>query len=422
MANLQTIIFLITFFIFIGQINMSADAREKRLKLTSTDEETGTKFSIIDESGGLPGTDPCKGGYGDLEVIGEVPSNISLADDTVAQALVEKGKDAATKACPRFSIGGSAELYLWLFKGEYNEKAKYEVYAHWKKPYPSEPMSKKYRNLTFERTPEHIQFEQSPIVFSLIKCSESPDGRAIIFRTVRGDLSKEINLSNEAKARQLLEKAAQFAQRKCPVKYPFAGLEVYLYQSDEKLHGQYKDNWVVKSANKTCKFSYCGDKYKQLAWDEYVNRPVIEAQKKLEAEKKRREMQARLAKEAREKAEVRKRYDEFVKKYGVKEWPSSDALSANPFVYEGKTVAIVLKFTEMLSPAQGLFMEDSQSFVVSNIPKGLFTTEKKVVLAGHVLGKTEVKLPLFGPVSVPHLKFVGVHFCGKWNCSDIIRE
>jgi hypothetical protein len=86
-------------------------------------------------------------------------------------------------------------------------------------------------------------------------------------------------------------------------------------------------------------------------------------------------------------------------------------------------VAIVIEFAEMLSPTSGLFHKGDQPFVVvSNIPKGLFTSEKKVVLAGRVLGKTEVQLPFFGKVSVPHLKFAGAHFCQDWKCSDIIPD
>src|SRR5664280_1895022 len=45
---------------------------DTRLKAIAVDDQTGTRLSIIDESRGPAGTDPCTGGYGNLEVIGEV--------------------------------------------------------------------------------------------------------------------------------------------------------------------------------------------------------------------------------------------------------------------------------------------------------------------------------------------------------------
>lgn len=144
-----------------------------------------------------------------------------------------------------------------------------------------------------------------------------------------------------------------------------------------------------------------------------------EAQKKLEAEQKRiAEEEKRLAEEKRRK-EIRERYDEFVKKNGIKEWPSPKALSANPFIYEGRTVAIVSEFLEMMTSTQGVFEASEEHFVVSNIPKGLFTSKgTRVLIAGRVIGKTEVKMGLV--MTVPHLKFIGVHHCKDWSCSDII--
>ena len=122
----------------------------------------------------------------------------------------------------------------------------------------------------------------------------------------------------------------------------------------------------------------------------------------------------------RETAEARKRFDEFVKKYGVRDWPSMKKFSVNPFVYEGKTVAIVSKFKTMISATEGIFESKDEPFIVSNMPKGLFTSEAHVVIAGRVLGKKETNFPVVGTVLVPHLKFVGGHFCRDWRCSDII--
>jgi hypothetical protein len=63
----------------------------------------------------------------------------------------------------------------------------------------------------------------------------------------------------------------------------------------------------------------------------------------------------------------------------------------------------------------------SHFIVVSDIPKGMFTKSTQVVLAGSVLGKTELKMG-FGSLSVPHLKFVGAYLCKDWGCADIIPK
>ncbi len=54
---------------------------------------------------------------------------------------------------------------------------------------------------------------------------------------------------------------------------------------------------------------------------------------------------------------------------------------------------------------------DIDYIVVSDIPKGIFTESGvDVLLAAKVIGKIDIQLPIFGTVSVPHLKFVGISF------------
>lgn len=132
--NTKNITFLILCFLF--SINTSIEASERRLKLIATDEETKTRFSVIEEIGGMPGSDPCKSGgfLVGLDVIGEVPDNVSLEDDAKAKSLIEKGKNAAIKTCPRFKLGHE-EIRIMLYKGGYDlgQDKKPEVFAKWKK-------------------------------------------------------------------------------------------------------------------------------------------------------------------------------------------------------------------------------------------------------------------------------------------------
>lgn len=129
------------------------------------------------------------------------------------------------------------------------------------------------------------------------------------------------------------------------------------------------------------------------------------------------------AQQKKEKEDVRKRLDEFLKKNGVETWPSMNELSGNPFIYEGKTIALMASFSTMETATQGIFNNSREPFIVTDIPKGTFKKSGTiVVLAGKVLGKTELQNHLLGLMQVPHLKFVGVHFCKDGNCSDIISE
>lgn len=118
----------------------------------------------------------------------------------------------------------------------------------------------------------------------------------------------------------------------------------------------------------------------------------------------------------------------FMKKHGSPENVRLDALKANPFVYEDKVVAVKLVFSEMLSADRGLFghkdpgMAIASDLVVSGIPRNLFTVKSTgAILAGKVIGKTPLKTPFGGEVSMPHLRFVGVYICADYECSDLTR-
>lgn len=279
--------------------------------------------------------------------------------------------------------------------------------------------------------------DPSAVDLSMIECRDGLFAKVI----VKGVVEKEIDLSEYEVAPNILEKAAHFAKEKCPIgTNGFEDIYIYLCRENEELNScavkakldaySYSRDDKPKISNhsnreheKRRKEEYA--KYNEIkAEKERVQQEKekqIEAQKKIEAAKKKSEIEMRKAAEAmKRQLEISKRYDEFVKKYGVKDWPSSDTLSANPFVYEGKTVAIKVEFREMLTATQGLFSSGDNLFVVSNIPKGFFTSKATVILASRGAGKTETKLPLLGTVSVPHLKYVGVHFCKDWQCSDIV--
>jgi hypothetical protein len=152
---------------------------------------------------------------------------------------------------------------------------------------------------------------------------------------------------------------------------------------------------------------------KIVTWN---NKFLIAEQERLKKEEAR-------MREQEERQKARTRFNEFVQKYGVQDWPRGKALSANPFLYEGKSIGIRCTFIQMQTATQGLFMIGGgllDIFIASNIPKGIFKMKSEVILAGRVLGTVETKLPVAGSVMVPHMKFLGVHFCQESACRDII--
>ncbi len=108
-------------------------------------------------------------------------------------------------------------------------------------------------------------------------------------------------------------------------------------------------------------------------------------------------------------------WDKFVQKYGVHKITSKKEvmvnMHVNPFAYEGKTVAIYANLKRMVSPDTGVFGDIDFNIIASSIPRNLFTSRNTVVLVGRVLGLKE---------GMPHLNFVGAHFCKAPRCSDIL--
>ncbi len=159
MSTRPTIMFLITIFMFFRQVNILADTGESRLKLIGVDEETGTWFSVIEKIGGMPGAHPCRygGSFVGLDVIGIVPSDVALSDDSIAKSLIEKAKNAALEACPSFKLGRS-DLRIKLFIADYKlgQSEKPIVSAEWEElPFGSRNKETKgptkYLNLAAEQ-------------------------------------------------------------------------------------------------------------------------------------------------------------------------------------------------------------------------------------------------------------------------------
>ncbi len=266
------------------------------------------------------------------------------------------------------------------------------------------------------------------------------------------EVPETIDLSNDNIARQLLDNSLNYAFTQCTkekLSNFMASTLISLYKSpfDPKTM---ENGWIVRGRP---------DHYKNFAIVDYKNKALEnklaeekkqkdeeekkQRDRKNEEERKRAEAEAEIQRNARKEEEARRqaerlaeqraqqqkaeeerrkitnRRDLFTKENGVKAWPSADALQANPFVHQGKTVAILARFEEMSSATDGLFAIGSNPIVVSDIPSGAFTSRRWVILAGTVLGKREVQLPLLGKVAVPHLKYVNVLPCSDEKCDGL---
>ena len=93
-------------------------------------------------------------------------------------------------------------------------------------------------------------------------------------------------------------------------------------------------------------------------------------------------------------------------------WVDWEQLKSNPFSYEGKVLLFNTEFTRMITPTSGIFA----NIVVSNLPRNVFTRSSKVMLAGKVLGTTNIRNEFGGEVSVPHIKYVGHIICRDSDC------
>lgn len=129
------------------------------------------------------------------------------------------------------------------------------------------------------------------------------------------------------------------------------------------------------------------------------------------------------------KAAAEQLAETFKNRHGVREMVGCEALSRNPFAFEGATIGVQVTFDKMADRGTGVFRgragpQDRGMFgpgaslvagcpvVVSGIPQGIFGTKhQEVVLAARVLGRA-------GDQGYPHLQFSGVHICKEGDCAD----
>lgn len=120
--------------------------------------------------------------------------------------------------------------------------------------------------------------------------------------------------------------------------------------------------------------------------------------------------QQRLQQEAQRRADFKAN---LTSQFGVNSWIAPAQLSANPFVYQGRVVAVQTTFDHMLSASEAMFSGD---LYVSGVPSTMFQGRVSGILVGRVTGNKGVKTPFGGEALVPALEYVGFHLCNQGEC------
>lgn len=242
-------------------------------------------------------------------------------------------------------------------------------------------------------------------------------------RRVYGVTAKDVDLADEATAGRLVGMAVAFAQEKCPRPYPFGHLQVYILPGDPATFAAAPP--PTEPTQLTGGIGAYSGKTAQdeqsLNWVWFHNRSKEKRDADIAVAAAAKQRETERAQQNEEQADIQTRSAAFVAAHGVKHFVTVKQLAANPFVYQGQVVAVYAVFEQMNSATEGLFSasEFSDALLVSAIPPGRFTQARSMVmLAGRVVGKQEIKLPVLGPTLVPHLSFVGSAFCQKQNCAD----
>jgi hypothetical protein len=234
--------------------------------------------------------------------------------------------------------------------------------------------------------------------------------------TVKVEVPRSVAIAYDWVAHAILTKAAEASKAKCPN----SGVTACIYYKDH-------DPEVPGTAwLKSCEVHwYWHRTHPKMSFDGYWNKPKRDVEALMDRIRREQIAEAKAQKYAAEAAQLsaakkaaEKNATEgrsaFTKKYGVTKFVTASELKANPFRFEGQTVAVVQSFDSMLGPNRALMSD----LVADGVPSSLFKGGERILLALKVMGNTSVKTPLGGEVLAPHGKYVGSVTCRTNGCTD----
>lgn len=226
-----------------------------------------------------------------------------------------------------------------------------------------------------------------------------------------------VQLQRDDVAQRILMDATHVSKQRCPTD----GVTVCIYYQGHEPAFDQMAYWTQ------CPVFWQLDRNQHTYnFDGYQNQPATSERHRIDdlragvmAQRVERRRQAAAAKAATDRQaaanEAQRRKATFAAENGVTEFPTVDALKANPFRFQGKVVAIVQSFDTMLTANRALLSD----VVIDDVPTGLFTGKETVILAMRVLGNIPVKTALGGQVLVPHGKYVALIKCKSSSCEDV---
>jgi hypothetical protein len=428
---------LISLFKTADQELVHAASESQSIVVLGVDESTGTRFWTtvsqrkIHSGRSMPDVNnPCPFFIHYL-VIAEVPARISLGDDDTARRLVEKGKEFAQRGCPSFRISWTQPLKVHLYIDKYDKDKQPTVVAEWKVGVERKDVAMEYRNRALEEKrgrrvvgdfvtfgkdgntgtqfgvtqPHPNLVEHEPCLFNM--------GSQ---KSIVGTVPSNLNLMDDSVATTIAKKGVEEFSAFCPKLRELTSRQGGFRINVSLYSGQ------IGRSNAQVYVVYNLDASGQANVAQYRNYAQEQARRAEEQKRRAEEMarlqeqqrveEARIAKENADREVARQeRWNNFVRRYGIQEMIGADVLTVNPFAYQGKTVAIHTHFERMVSPDTGLFADGN--FKVTGLPRDLFRARNTVVLVGRVVGNTG---------QIPELKFVGVHFCQDYLCSDLLAQ
>ena len=264
------------------------------------------------------------------------------------------------------------------------------------------------------------------IRFTLASCDNSGT-----YRWIKGDITPSIAIDDPFVAEYVLDRAQKFAWKQCPEKSSGFGMAnpVVVYSNVAvtiavngnaaiEARSYQKDRNAKESPSNLVWFEY-RNIAREVRDNEYYEKFNAAANARAQQQLQQQQEAQRLALQRQEEAKER-RLNAFTTQFHVEAWLQNTQLTANPFIFQGKTVGVYAFFRRMLSQNEGVFTQWDPRFdgadvlVVSNIsPTAFQSPGQQAALAVRVNGMRTID-----GRSYPDLTIIGIHYCGPNNCWD----
>lgn len=338
-----------------------------------------------------------------VNVVAALLLSMASLGDTLAE---ETGRWlAATNAphCKIWDTGGEPEKsFVWRGKCDTQGRVAGEGMIEWR-------WNGHFNGFLDIRAGNGLALEDGKLVVRLptTGINVSQDGCGV----VKIEVPRTVAIAYDLVTNAILTNAGTAAKVKCPN----SGVTVCIYYQNEVPSLKTMTWW------NECAVYWQWDRSRpKMQFDSYRSKPR-DAWKamteRIRLEELRTAKEAKYAAQASqieaEKAQAAAAREAFLKRYGATQIVRGSDLRANPFRFQGQTVAVLQHFSSMIGPGRAQMTD----VVVDGVPSTLFKGGERLLLALKVTGKVAIKTPV-GEVMVPHGKYVGMVVCHQLGCAD----